>query len=97
VLLYQAQCLVKLFLRQAIVLSEIDLRLKPELCLTVLPMDMHMHTGFFTGKEVEPKAAFSKHSWAHEGNSTTFGHSWGKPVIDADFHEGKSINIFGSP
>jgi hypothetical protein len=77
VLLDQAQCLAKLFLRKAVVLSEFDLRFKPELYLTVLSMYMNVHSRFFTRKEVETKTGCSKHSWAHDEDSITFGVSWG--------------------
>jgi hypothetical protein len=51
------------------------LRFKPKLRFTILPVNMHVHSRLFTGKEVEPKAAFSKHGWTHEENDTTFARS----------------------
>jgi hypothetical protein len=41
-------------------LGYLDLRLKPKLCLTILPLNMHMHSRLFPRKEVEPETPSRK-------------------------------------
>jgi hypothetical protein len=50
---------------QAGMLGDLNRRFEPELCLTVLPLNMDMHSRFFPREEVEPEAAFAKYRWTH--------------------------------
>lgn len=54
-------------------LGKLDGRLKPELGLAILPLNMHMHPRFFAGEEVEPKATFTKNGRTHRRNDTRWG------------------------
>jgi len=62
-LLDEAKGLTDISPGKAGMLGYLDLRLKPEFRLTVLPLNMHMHSRFFPRKEVEPEAAFAKNGW----------------------------------
>ena len=56
--------------RQASVLSKLNRWFKPEFGLTILTLDMHMHSGFFAREEVKPKSAFAEYCWTHSANDT---------------------------
>jgi hypothetical protein len=55
---------------QACVLGDLNRRFEPELCFTVLALNMDMHPSYFTREEVEPEAAFTKYGGTHGGNNT---------------------------
>jgi hypothetical protein len=69
-LLNKALCLADFSPGQAGVLGDIYRRFEPELCFTVLTLNMHVHPRFFTREEVEPEAAFSKYGGTHWENNT---------------------------
>jgi hypothetical protein len=64
-LLDEVKCLADFTSGQAGMLGDLNGRLKPELCLTVLPLNMDMHPRLFSREEVEPEAAFAKYRWTH--------------------------------
>jgi len=59
--------------RKAGVLRQFDGRLKPEFGLTILPLDMHMHSRLFPREEVEPEPAFTENRRTHVRNDTRRG------------------------
>lgn len=54
-------------------LSKSESRLKPELGLIVLPLNVYMHARLLPREEVEPEAAFTKNSRTHGRNNTHRG------------------------
>ncbi|MDP3033101.1 MAG: hypothetical protein Q8N33_13585 [Rhodocyclaceae bacterium] len=69
-LLNEAKRLTDFSPRQAGLLGDLNRRLKPELCLAILALNMDMHPRLFSGEEVEPEAAFTKYGWTHRRNDT---------------------------
>lgn len=53
---------MQLGIGQAIILHQLNLRLDPELRLSLVPLHMDVHPGPLAGKEIEPKAALSEDS-----------------------------------
>ena len=56
----------KLLIRQAEILRQGDLRLKPKLRFPVRELHMHMHPGLFSGEKVKPVGAVAKYGWTHD-------------------------------
>ncbi len=46
-------------------LGKLNSRFKPELGLTVLALNMYMHSRFFTREEVESETTFAENCWTH--------------------------------
>lgn len=69
-LLDEAKRLAEFSPGQASVLSNLNHGFEPELCLTVLTLNMDMYPRLFTREEVEPEAAFTKYGGAHGRNDT---------------------------
>jgi len=55
----------KLPLVQAVIVRQLDSRLKPVFGLTVGALYVDVHAGFFAREEVEPEATFTKNGRAH--------------------------------
>lgn len=53
---------------QAMILRQHDLRLKPELCLTIWALNMHMNSRLFAGEKVKPKAAVAENRRTHQSH-----------------------------
>lgn len=51
-------------------LGKFNRRLKPELGLAILPLNVHMHSRLFTREEVEAEASLTKNSRTHRRNDT---------------------------
>jgi hypothetical protein len=51
--------------RQAIVLRKLDIQVQPELRLSTMAMDVHVHARLLTGEEKEAKAALTQNGWTH--------------------------------
>jgi hypothetical protein len=56
--------------RQAGVLRQLNSRLKPELGLAVLALNMHMHPRLLSREEVKAKATLAENCWTHRQNDT---------------------------
>jgi len=57
-------------------LGELKIGFKPKLGLSILAVNMHMHSRFFSREEIETKATFAKNSRTHERNDTRTGGAW---------------------
>jgi len=64
-LLNKTECFIKLAPGKAYELGQLNSRLKPELGLAIVALNMHMHSCFLAREEIETKAAFTKNSWTH--------------------------------
>jgi len=69
-LLNKAECFINLAPGKTYELGQFNSRLKPELGLAILGLNMHMHSRFLAREEIETKAAFTKNSWTHGQNDT---------------------------
>jgi len=62
IFVFPDQCLGRpnLAVVQGVILRQFDLGLKPELCLSVGAMHVHMKPGFLAGEEKEPETIFAQ-------------------------------------
>src|SRR5699024_1553368 len=61
----QGLCRFYLMSGQTNIHGQFGPRLRPEFCLTILALNMNMHSGFFVREEVEQKRAFAKYRRTH--------------------------------
>lgn len=69
-LLNKAESLIDLLSGKASVLGKFNIRLKPKLGFTTLPLNMHMHSRLFPRKEVKPETSLTENGWTHGQNDT---------------------------
>ena len=69
-LLNKAERFINLAPGKTYELGQFNYRLKPELGLAILGLNMHMHSHFLTREEIETETAFTKNSWTHGQNDT---------------------------
>jgi len=70
VFLHQAKCFVDFVPGKSNVLGKFNGRFKPELCFSILALNMDVHPWFFTREEIKTEATFSKNGWTHFLNDT---------------------------
>lgn len=70
VFLNQAKCLIDFVPGKSDMLGEFNSRFKPKFGLSILALNMDVHSRLFTRKEIKPEATFSKYCWTHCSNDT---------------------------
>lgn len=71
-------CLIDLALREAKRLGKLNHGFKLELSLSILALNMHVHSRFFPGEEVKTKPAFAEYCRTHDQNDTRTRRRWEK-------------------
>jgi hypothetical protein len=69
-LLNKAECFINLVPGKTYELGKFNSRLKPELGLAILGLNMHMHSRFLAREEIKTEASFTKNGWTHGQNDT---------------------------
>ena len=72
-LLNETEGFVDFELREAGTLGKFDRRLKPDLGLTALALNVNVHSPFFAGEQVEAEAGVPEDCGTHEQNDTRNG------------------------